>query len=102
MQSCVVTLDPVEAEIGEPFDIVFAQPSYQASEAGEVLDPESDLPEPLPPEGLDLGEVVAQQLALALDPYPRSVTADEALREVAGPEGDTQRRSPFEVLRGLK
>jgi hypothetical protein len=41
---------------------------------------------------IDLGEAVAQTLALHLDPYPRSPDADDALKE-AGSGGRSQRRA---------
>jgi hypothetical protein len=45
-------------------------------EAGDVdmdaIDPDEELEEPLPEGPLDLGELVAQEFAVALDPYPRA------------------------------
>jgi hypothetical protein len=59
---------------------------------------EEEPPEPVGPRGIDLGEAVAQQLALALDPYPRAPGAalPEDLRAETGAE------SPFAVLERLK
>jgi hypothetical protein len=37
-----------------------------------VLNGAAELVEPLPSDILDIGEAVAQQLSLALDPYPRA------------------------------
>ena len=52
---------------------------------------------------VDLGEAVAQSLALALDPYPRSPAAEAALREagVASEEEARAQASPFAALKGL-
>ena len=60
------------------------------------------MPEPLGPEGLDLGEAVVQQSAISLDPYPR---ADGATLEALGWRGedrdDAARESPFKGLKAL-
>ena len=49
---------------------------------------------------IDLGGAIADTLALSLDPYPRSASADAALKE-AGVLTEEQ-ASPFAVLAGLK
>ena len=49
---------------------------------------------------VDLGEAAAQTLALALDPFPRSPTADEKLR-AAGVIGEEE-AGPFAALKALK
>ena len=73
------------------------------TEAQELsAEADQDPPEPLPPEGLDLGELVAQQLAVALDPYPRASGAEVAAAWAPAPQEEVERRSAFEVLRGMK
>lgn len=70
VQSCVVSLEPVPAEIDERFELDFTVESDD-EDAGEVEITIGDA-EPLPPDGrLDVGEITAQQLSLALDPFPR-------------------------------
>lgn len=89
-QRCVVTLEPVPAALDTAFRRVFTRelPDEAAAAEVEVDALDDDEPEPLPPgETLDLGELVAEELAVALDPYPRSPDADAVLAEVgAGPE----------------
>jgi uncharacterized metal-binding protein YceD (DUF177 family) len=104
VQSCVVTLDPVPAHIEESFGLVFAPEAEIPAERGEVeldLDGEEP-PEPLHEGRFDLGEAVAEHLALALDPYPRKEGAavGEAYGEKA-PEGDDKDENPFAVLTRL-
>ena len=70
-QTCVVTLDPFEATVGEDFTAVFAPPD-RMPEGDVLVDPEADVPEPLDGTRIDLGELVAQHLSLALDPYPKA------------------------------
>jgi len=68
VQICVVTLDPFELAIKESFAVRFVP----EGEESDDLDPEAEEDE-IPYQGntLDLGETAAEQLALALDPYPR-------------------------------
>jgi uncharacterized metal-binding protein YceD (DUF177 family) len=49
---------------------------------------------------IDLGSAIADSLALSIDPYPRSASADAALKE-AGVLTEEQ-ASPFAVLAALK
>jgi uncharacterized metal-binding protein YceD (DUF177 family) len=67
-QSDVVTLDPVPNHVEEAFTLLFGDEPDDAA----ALDPESELVEPLDDGHIDIGEAVAQQLSLAIDPYPRA------------------------------
>jgi uncharacterized metal-binding protein YceD (DUF177 family) len=68
VQACVVTLEPVPSRIEEDFSLLYGA----ADEAREiVLDGEDETVEPLAGNRIDIGEAVAQQLSLALDPFPR-------------------------------
>jgi hypothetical protein len=71
-QLCVVTLEPLEATIDESFTVIYAGGVADAAEV-EIDDAAADdsWDEPWPGDSLDVGEAVAQQLALAIDPYPR-------------------------------
>src|SRR3984957_19762224 len=76
-QTCVVTLDPIESEIDEPIDLIFAPPE-QIPELSDLVDEaaESDVEIPDPPEPIingviDLGRLATDALFLAVDPYPR-------------------------------
>jgi hypothetical protein len=77
-QSCIVTLDPVENEIDEVIDVVFAPPEQIRSlaalvdEAAQSEDEEvPDPPEPIINGVIDLGRLATDALFLAIDPYPR-------------------------------
>lgn len=85
---CVVTLDPFPASVGESFIVRFV-PEPAAS---EEIDIEAVDEIPYSGDSIDLGEAAAQQLALALDPYPRKPGA-----ELPGAAGDVS--NPFAVLR---
>ena len=98
-QACVASGDPVPAKIAEDFALRFV-PAGAEPEAEVELD-ESDLDE-LDYEGsaVDLGEAVAQTMALALDPFPRAPSAEEKLR-AAGVIGEDE-TGPFAALKALK
>lgn len=107
-QACVVSLEPVRQRISEGFVRRFgpemeARPEADLS-AGEAewLDPEADdPPDPVVGGLIDLGEVVTEELALGLDPYPRRPDAEvpDSYREAAE-EGS--KISPFAALAKLK
>jgi len=97
-QVCIVTLEPFAAQVSGEIDEVYSE-SEDGGDNGEVdIDP--DTPEPLMGDSLDIGEVVAQCLALEIDPHPRAPGADLAdLEAPAEPEHDPAH--PFAALRKL-
>lgn len=107
VQSCVVTLEPLPQRIERDFELLYALAPLPEPDGEVVIDPEGvDPPEPLPPGGLDLGEAVAEQLALVLDPYPRAPGATfEALKDAGEGEGSGVKSTasrPFAALARLK
>ena len=108
VQACVLTLDPVTQDLDDTFRIVFKadMADDRDPESGEaVLNSQADAPEPLTGNMLDVGEIVAEQLSLAADPYPRRPGAKlespeiPATRRKGQPE---QRRHPFAGLAALR
>jgi uncharacterized metal-binding protein YceD (DUF177 family) len=100
-QSCVVTGDPVAAHVDEPFTLLFTP-----EPPGGGLDEELELGESdcdvvfYDGAMIDLGDAIADTLALSLDPYPRSAGAEAVLKE-AGVLTEAQ-ASPFAVLAKLR
>ncbi len=100
VQACVLTLDPVTQDLDESFRIVFRQDLTEDldPESGEaVLSAQADAPEPLTGNMLDVGEIVAEQLSLAVDPYPRRPGAK--LEDVMPKHRQGNRRGPTEQRR---
>ena len=101
-QACVVTLVPVAARISEAVRRRYVAGLPQP-EGDEVEMPEDDATEPMP-ELIDLVEVVAEALTLALPLYPRAagaalgeaVFADDGVKPLA--DADLK---PFAGLAGL-
>tara|TARA_R110002072_G_scaffold92342_3_gene205610 strand:- start:70 stop:612 length:543 start_codon:yes stop_codon:yes gene_type:complete len=102
-QSCIVTLDPVPATLNADFTLLYLPEDVSGRRAMEVaVDPlAEEPPDPLPVEGVDLGEAVAEQLALVLDPYPRAQGAELSATESLE-SGSEKKSNPFEVLKNLK
>ena len=68
---CVVTLEPFEATVIERFALCFVPEASAEGEGSADIDPEAPDEISYAGEQIDLGEAAAEQLALALDPYPR-------------------------------
>jgi uncharacterized metal-binding protein YceD (DUF177 family) len=102
VQTCVVTLDPLPAEIEEEFSMTFADGEADAA-GGEIelsLDDE-DPPDPIENGAIDVGEVVAEHLALALDPFPRKPGIEFQGGEDSAPL-EEKKPSPFAALAQLR
>ena len=103
-QTCVVTLDPIENDIDEEVDLIFAPPE-QVPDLADLVDEaaESDVEIPDPPEPIvngviDLGRLATDALFLGIDPYPRRKDAVfESPVEAADPEDH-----PFAALKALQ
>jgi uncharacterized metal-binding protein YceD (DUF177 family) len=105
VQQCVVTLEPLESTVGNTIDALFAPAKLLDRGAGapNIDAGEEDDPEPYVNGQIDLGELVAQHLGLALDPYPRKPGLEPLEREFTAPANDPGgRSSPFAVLKSLK
>jgi uncharacterized metal-binding protein YceD (DUF177 family) len=72
MQTCVLSLEDFEAPVEETFTIRFVPSGQESTD----IDPESEDEVPYQAGLLDLGEAAAEQLGLALDPYPRQPGAE--------------------------
>jgi Large ribosomal RNA subunit accumulation protein YceD len=103
-QTCVVTLDPIESDIDEPIDLIFAPPEQipemaalvdeAAESAVEIPDP----PEPIVSGVIDLGRLATDALFLGVDPYPRKA---DAVFEVPVVPPDPEDH-PFAALKALQ
>ena len=84
-QTCVITLEPLEAMVEEPFEVVFVPAG-----AGAVADAAEDA-EPLVDGTADLGAIAAEFLLLGIDRYPKApgavfaAPADTGAGEGTGP-----------------
>ncbi|MCQ0989206.1 DUF177 domain-containing protein [Jiella marina] len=102
-QESVVTFEPVEQVIDEPFEAAYvreaARPRRSDQDEGEiVIDPEADdPPETFTGDTIDLGERIVETVALALDLYPRR--KGESFDRLTTDEAEDERpASAFDVL----
>jgi Large ribosomal RNA subunit accumulation protein YceD len=103
-QTCVVTLDPIESDIDEAIDLIFAPPEQipaladlvDVAAEGEVEIP--DPPEPIIGGVIDLGRLGTDALLLGVDPYPRKPGAVFDPQVTAEDPED----HPFAALKALK
>jgi uncharacterized metal-binding protein YceD (DUF177 family) len=108
VQSCVVTLEPVEADIKESIDSILvpegSRLARQASnDGGEmILSPDGpDIPDTFTGDTIDAGVVVSEHVALAIEPYPRKpgVTFGARIESTAA---DDEKPNPFAALKDWK
>jgi uncharacterized metal-binding protein YceD (DUF177 family) len=106
VQACVISAEPVPARIDHSFTLTFLPPEAMADNPKSVAEAEvivvfdqDDPPERLDDRTIDLGSIVTEQLALALDPYPRAPGA--AWPEAGQTFGDAE-TSPFAALEKLR
>lgn len=100
-QPCVATGVAVAEEIDTDFTLRFVRDDAQPGE-GEELEIDAEDCDTIDYDGqvIDIGEAVAETVALAMTPYPRSPNAD-ALLKAAGVVGEEQ-AGPFATLLALK
>lgn len=96
-QTCVVTLEPVREDISVDIDIIFRPNFDEFTLDNSEFDSALDF-EPLPGDTLDLGEIVSEELALSINPYPRVAGAP-----LIGPNSNDERsKKPFAALSAIK
>ena len=104
-QACVVTLEPVPATVEAHFERTFG-PQDNFAPGAEVMISmeEEDPPDPMETGVVDIGEVVAEELSLALNPFPRVPGAEFDSYSSTGPDAteEEQPAGPFARLAELK
>ncbi|MGB4058070.1 MAG: DUF177 domain-containing protein [Alphaproteobacteria bacterium] len=118
VQHSVISNKPVKSTVTDSFEAWYADPNQAVSfvrakqerlaregQAGEtpILDENED-PEPILDGKIDVGELVAQYLCLAIDPYPQLegenfASGDE---KVTGKDGSHVYENPFAALKNWK
>jgi hypothetical protein len=107
IQSCVVTLDPVRSRVEHSFINLYV-PEAQIDAARDGSDTEvvlgigdSELPDALTEAGVDVGEAIAERLALIIDPYPRKEGArfqQDVGQDFVGDGSSVKKHGPFAAL----
>lgn len=94
-RQCVVTLDPLEEKIVEPFSIHYTRETI-ADQIVELAG-DDDWAETLLGDLIEPGDLLVQQAALAMAPYPRKSGAEAPTEMTAGAAV-----SPFDTLKNWK
>ncbi len=98
-QICVVSLEPFDNAVNEHIALRFLPESAAVFPSAENDEGEGDPAEVVRGGTVDLGALVAEFLALGIDPYPRRPGALFAPPAAAAPE---EASSPFAALAKLK
>lgn len=101
VQACAVSAEDLPVSVNEPLFFRFV-PESKAHEPDEEIELDAGDCDEIEYAGthFDLGEAVAQSLALSIDPFLTGPDA-EAAREAAG-IGTPEDQGPFAALKGLK
>lgn len=101
VQSCAISAEDLPVTVAEPLYIRFVPESLTAYAPDEEIELTADDCDEIGYVGhhVDLGEAVAQSLALAIDPFLTGPNA-EAARKASG-LGTPEDSSPFAALKGL-
>ncbi|MEM6747865.1 MAG: DUF177 domain-containing protein [Pseudomonadota bacterium] len=92
---CVVSLEPMAESISEDFSTDYTVDVPESLDDDVEVD--LDAPEPLDGDNLGFGDVLLEQLVLAMSPHPRKEGA-----EAPNDPGAVRESSPFDVLKALK
>lgn len=101
IQECSISGADVPARLCRDIQLLLVEKTQLAAMEADESWPDDLDTDLLPDEVLDVGEIIAQSLSLALDPYPRAagavLNAPDSVEVNAPP-----RTSPFAVLKKLK
>ena len=105
-QTCVLSLDPVEARLEAPVEVEFWPagmiPPPERSAAEGRTSGLGDWPEAIVDGRIDLRPVLYESLATALEPYPKREGASFAWSEGEEAKGEGAGSGPFSPLAALK
>ncbi|MBV1900820.1 MAG: DUF177 domain-containing protein [Kordiimonadaceae bacterium] len=106
-QRCSATLKDVPETVDAPFTLWLVDPETANRMDQDESFMEADGPEYDALEGdvVDLGEIVAQTVAISMNPYPRAEGAAlnvEKNKDISVNEPELERKNPFAVLGALK
>ena len=103
-QACVATGAALPVTLSEPFTLKFVPEVAEGGEPIAELELDVEDCDTIDYAGgaIDLGEAVAETLALALDPFPRAPDADRVLKEAGVVSEDEAEVGPFAALKALK
>ena len=111
VQKCIVSLKPLKKNIDCTFERIysssveqsFGRSSEPIEEYFKNVEYDLDLPDPIIDGCFNLGESVAEQLSLEIEPFPRSVDVNlDDFTSSQYEQGGEDKANPFAVLELLK
>ncbi len=106
VQTCGVTLEPMGVDGAGEFEREFvAREGGGEQPPARIVDFDAtgkDDPDVVTGDTLDFGELVAEELALTIDPFPRRSDAELPARARGGSEEVIEKNNPFHILKDLK
>ena len=105
-QTCVVSLDPVEANLDVPVEVEFWPVSLIDELERSTEEPGNpgllDWPEAVVDGRIDLGPVIYETVATALEPYPKREGVSFDWSQGPSEEAGSTKSGPFAALAALK
>lgn len=105
-QTCVLSLEPLQTTVDVPLEVEFwprrLLEEFEARAEESEPDPLFECPEAITDGKVDLGPVIYETFATALDPYPKRKGANFDWADDASKKGDETKTSPFAALEQLK
>jgi uncharacterized protein len=105
-QTCVVSLDPVEANLDVPVEVEFWPVSLIDELERSTEEPGNpgllDWPEAVVDGRIDLGPVIYETVATALEPYPKREGVSFDWSQGPSEEAGSAKSGPFAALAALK
>ena len=106
-QNCSITLEPIREDVNTSFSIRFSDRISEDTPIGQIDEELGERSfEPMPAGPVDVGEIAAQYLSMAMNPFPRisgvilDVSAFEGVA-ILSEEDDREARSPFSPLKKI-
>ncbi len=106
-QACTISLKPVAETVDEEFALVLVSPETadRMDEDEAYLDASSPDYDALEGDDVEIGEVIAQTLAISMNQYPRADDVDLAAianDKISVNEAELEKPNPFAALSKLK
>ncbi len=99
-RECVLTLEPLIEELTEPLDCLFVPPELMPTPQSEEEEAHAvDEIEAITNQDIEVGRVIYETIAAALNPYPHA--PDASLDLPAASTAQETRENPFAVLKKL-
>lgn len=107
VQSCIATLEDVPEIVDSPFSLLLVDPeTADRMDADEgYLDEDQPEYDALEGDVVEVGEIIAQTVAISMNPYPRKEGVELTVgnkKDISINEPELEKENPFSVLGKIK